>query len=448
MRKVKGLPFLDPLSKPKKSSVSIFTNEESFTYGRDIKKNKTGEESYPIKISSASQKGPLLIIAGEHSGDLLGAELLRSLAHLGFSEFVGTGGASMEAQKLETIESIENMTVAGLVEALGLYSRLKKLAKNLCKLARVRKIKTAVLIDYPGFNLRFAAMLKKIGIRVIYLVSPQIWAWNYLRIRRIKKNVDLMLPLFAFEEKIYKKEGVPCHWVGHPLFYHIPRRLAKEQSLAGDRDRGFFLRRAGKLNIGILPGSRSNEIKRLLGPMLEAAQLLYEKYPHSCFFLGGVNEKMEDWIKTKLANYARLPIVYYCKRSLRIMEACDVLILASGTASLEAAYFKKPMLILYYSHWIDALLASFFLRVPHLGIVNILLQRQIVPELLQTEITPKNIFQALEQLVEDKNYRRRIIKDLSLMREQLGCGNPARKAARCIADFVSKQKGLTPTHLS
>ena len=343
----------------------------------------------------------------------------------------------MEKQELVCVEKIENMTVVGIVEALKAYPRLKKLARYLRGLSLSKKIKTAILIDYPGFNLRLAAMLKKIGVRVVYLVSPQIWAWRYGRIHAIKKNVDLMLPLFAFEEEMYKKEGVPCHWIGHPLFHHIPRRLVREERLP--RSPRNFSQKSGNgkmLKIGIFPGSRSSEVKYLLKDMIEAAQLLYKKYPYSRFLIGGINIQMETSIQELIQKYEHLPIEYYFGRSLRIMEACDILVLASGTITLEAAYFRKPMLILYRFNWINSLAASYLLRVPYVGIVNLLLHRQIVPELLQTEVNPQNIVQALEHLIEDKSYRKKVVEDLSLICGQLSGQNPARKAARYIAQFV------------
>ncbi len=383
-----------------------------------------------------SKASPLLLLAGEHSGDLMGGELLGALHSLGYHSFFGTGGQSMAAQGLELLEDIENMSVVGLVEALGAYPYFKRLSRRLLQEAQKRRIKCAILIDYPGFNLAFAAMLKAQGIQVIYLVSPQIWAWHFSRIHKIKANVDLMLTLFPFEEKIYQNYGVEAYCIGHPLIYRLPRQLLKEKQLPASQSSG----KKSLVHIGILPGSRSSEVKRLLPIMLKAASLIHKKHPACRFLIGGINQQLEKYIRQQLSLFPKLPAEYYFASSLRIMQLSKVLVMASGTVSLEASYFKKAMVVLYRTSWINALLISLAARLSCISMPNLLARRHTVPELLQTEVTPSNIMRSVEAFLVNPSYMREVTKELGYVRDKLGTGNPAQKAALHINTFLERRK--------
>ncbi len=391
------------------------------------------EISFPLSYA----RKPVLIIAGEASGDLLGSELILALRSYGFSQFIGTGGTAMANMGVELIEKVENMSVMGLIDALKIYRRLRALAKKLLQIAIKRQVKLAILIDYPGFNLRLSPMLKKNGIQVIYLVSPQLWAWKYKRIFTIKKNVNLMLPLFSFEEEMYQRQNILCHSIGHPLTERIHSQLLKEKKLRED------IRKKRKnekmLTVGLFPGSRYSEVTMLLNDIIKAVKLLHQEYPRVRFLLSDINCKLTTFIQKELETHPELPIEYYFGCSLRIIQASDILIVSSGTVTLEAAYFRKPMVILYKLSWINLLIFSIFVRMRYFGIVNLLARKQVAPELFQTEITPQNIANSTKKFIEDPVYTKTIVKELDFVRKELGSNKPSRQAARYIVNFLKEK---------
>ncbi|MCE9597082.1 MAG: lipid-A-disaccharide synthase [Spirochaetia bacterium] len=407
-------------------------------------KETAKEKTRPLKVSTASSQTrrkvasaiqpvrrhesseTILLVAGEHSGDLLGADVVRYLKRQGFEKFFGTGGEAMRKEGVELVENIEAMTVFGFIEALKNYKRLKALANRLVDLAIQKGAGTAVLIDYPGFNLRIAELLNKAGIKVVFLVSPQLWGWHNSRIKTIQKNVGLMLVLFEFEKKMYDEAGVPCEWVGHPMVRRIPDRLAEEAPVPLKR---------GK-TVALMPGSRVSEINRLLPDMLAGARLLLKGYPGIRFLLPNINPHAEATIQAMLEEYSDLKIEYLKDRSLRVLEACDAVMIASGTATLEAAYFMRPMVILYRISWPNLIVGTLVIRTRFIGMVNLLARRQVALELLQTEVTPENIAREIVRIFEDESYRRSMVHELEYVKHALGTGNPGEKAARAIASFV------------
>ena len=380
----------------------------------------------------------ILVIAGEHSGDELGEEILiqlkSKLKSMGPVKFYGTGGEKLAKQGVELIENINNMMVVGLLRILKSYKKLLNLIKNIIKITVTKKIKLAILIDYPGFNLKLAAKLKEKGIHIIFIVSPQIWAWHYSRIKTIKKNVDLMLTLFPFEAEIYKKENINSEFIGHPLIYRINKNILKEKTL------NEFNLNKNKEIIGLLPGSRPSEIKALLPVMLETANVIYKKYPKYIFLIAGINKKMEEFILENLSKYPDLPIKYVYGSTYNVMKNSSMLLVASGTATLEAAYFRKPMVVVYITNWLTAIVGSIVVRVPYFCIVNVLAQKMIVPELFQTEVTVENLVKSLESFIKDKNYVKQINIELEKVIKNLEVENPAKIAAQKITQYIKTIK--------
>lgn len=412
-------------SSPKKKKAS------SPSSSPDRKKNTVAARwggPLPQSLSSG-----VLIITGEHSGDLLGADVARELKKQGITKLFGTGGTEMREAGVELLEDIETMNVVGFVEALKAYRRLKALARRIVEFARKNGIQHAILVDYPGFNLRLAEMLKKdSSFYITYLVSPQLWAWNYGRIKVIKKYVDLMLPLFTFEEEIYKNEGIEAHCVGHPLVYRIAQQIKKQEPIAPF---------SGK-TIGLLPGSRTSEIRRLLPPMLEAARLLKEKYPRIRFLLPGINEEARPYVEEQIAAYQDLKIESMVGRSLRVMESSDLLILSSGTATMEGAYFGTPMVVLYKVGWINFFIISLLIRTRVIGMVNLLARRQVAVELLQTEVRPDTICKHASDILDQPSLQQEIRKELEYVKHSLGRGRPATEGARLFLQYAaSRQPG-------
>lgn len=375
------------------------------------------------------RRAPVLIVAGEHSGDLLGADLVQELKREGFGSFYGTGGEFMQEQGVELLAHVSSMTVIGFVEALKHYRRLKALAVSLVAEVQRRETRLVILIDYPGFNLRFAEMLRSSGATIVYVASPQLWAWNYGRIEKIRANVDLMLPLFPFESEIYEREGVRSETIGHPLVHRLPRQLRREEPLPPARA-------DARPVIALLPGSRRSEVSNLLGPMLDAVRLTRSRFPRARILLAGVEERLEPLIVETLARYSDLEVEYYLGRTLRIFEASDVVLIASGTATLEGAFFLKPMVMAYKVSWLNLLLISAVVRTRFIGIVNLLARRQTLIELLQNEANGENMARELIRILEDRPYREGMIAELDYVRRQLGRGNPAVRAAKAIVSLI------------
>lgn len=375
-------------------------------------------------------RAPMLIVAGEHSGDRLGGDLIHELKQQGFRSFFGTGGERMQAEGMQLVEHVDTMAVIGFVEVLRAYSRLKALAQRLTAMAIEKKVKTVVLIDYPGFNLRIAAMLKEADpdIFIVYLVSPQIWAWKYGRIHTIRKHVDLMLTLFEFEKEIYDSEGVPAEWIGHPMVNRIPEELKRQPPVAAHRG----------TSLGLLPGSRRSEIRLLLPAFLEAARILKERHPHLHIRLPFVDERLREFAAPFLEGSEALGLEISVGNSLAVMEASDIIFIASGTATLEAAFFKKPMVICYRSHWLNVFIASLVMRTRFIGLPNLLAGEQVALELLQNEVTPAAIAEEGERLLKKKSERERIIRRLSEIPFAPKKKRPARLAVEYIERYLTR----------
>lgn len=373
---------------------------------------------------------PILIVSGEHSGDLLGAELVGALKQHGIHDFYGTGGDAMQEANVEIFQHIRFMNVIGFIEAIKAYKELKRLADQIVIEAEKRKTKIAILIDYPGFNLRLAEMLKEKKIQVIYLVSPQLWAWKYNRINKIRQVVDLMLPLFPFEEDLYTKENIKARSIGHPMVSRIPKKMHTEDALTQLSSRY-------KYTIGLIPGSRRGEVYRMLPAMLDSAKMLTERFGKIRFLLPSADDDLLPVIEEIVKEYEGLKVEILRNSTYQIMKFSDAIIITSGTATLEAAFFKTPMVLLYKVGWLNFFLASVLMRVRFIGIVNILGRTHTLVELLQTEVTGQNIFHEIEKILTDKNYHEKMQHELSYVRKQLGFGNPARKAAQEIMNFLS-----------
>lgn len=360
-----------------------------------------------------------LVIAGEHSGDELGAAVVRALQSEIKLTLCGTGGPALASVGVELFETVESMAVIGFTEGLRNYFRLKKLAQRLADEAVRRQVDVALLVDYPGFNLYLAGLLHASGIKVVQIVSPQLWAWRYGRMKKIQKNVDLMLTLFRFEKEMYDRAGVRCTFIGHPLVGSLTRRLKQ----------GAPVKKGKQKIVGLLPGSRKSEIVRLLDPMLQSARLI-KKHKHVRFLLPNVNAQMSDYIAGRLREYPDLQVEYSWQNSLNVMQASDLLLVASGTATLEAAVLDAPMIILYRVSWLNFLLAGLVVRTKFIGMVNLLARRQVAPEFLQTEVDPEVVSQVSLGMLEKR------VTAYEDVLKQLGRGNPAEKAARAILELL------------
>ncbi|PJZ52689.1 lipid-A-disaccharide synthase [Leptospira adleri] len=393
-------------------------------------------ESAPLKREDPK----ILMLAGEHSGDLLGGELIRELKkNFPDLETFGVGGERMIEEGFESIESMEELSIIGFSAILFKYRFLKALIGRLLDAAVERNCTHAILIDYPGFNLRLAKELKKLGITVIFYVSPQLWAWKFNRIYGIRETIDLMLVLFPFEKEIYDRYGVPCEFVGHPLAVRLREKIRKEAPITEPEDKTHF-----HAVVTLMPGSRSGEIKRILNDLLETAGQLSQHYESEKkkvrFLLPNINQKEELYILEQIelakTKYPHLKVEYLFDRSLRAIEASDLVLVTSGTATLEVAYFEKPMVILYKVSMFTYAIGSLFIRTPNIGLVNILSGKEICRELVQAECTPVHIVAESIDLLENKKYRAKAIEEIRKVKESLGSENSSRHAAREITKLI------------
>lgn len=345
------------------------------------------------------------IVAGEASGDALGAMVIAALrARMPQARFVGIGGPRMEAAGCEAWYPIERLSIRGLVEVLGRLPELSRMRAALARRLVAAPARLFIGIDAPDFNLGLERRLKRAGLRTIHLVSPSVWAWRRERIARIARSVDRMLALFPFERGIYDGSGVDVTFVGHPL----------AQGAAGPSSRRDARQRLrlGKTEpvLALLPGSRSTELDMHADLLLDAAAAIFSERPEVRFVVPLATRATRDRFETALAKHADsgLPVTLLYGHATDALQAADVALVASGTATLEAALARCPHVIFYRVNPLTARLVRGKLLLPWVGLPNILAERFVVPELLQEDATPINLAQAVLNLYDDTVTRRRI----------------------------------------
>lgn len=367
----------------------------------------------------------ILIVTGEASGDLHGANLAGALLALRPDMgLVGVGGPKMNAAGVELLPGIERLDVMGM---LGL-TQLRAAIRNFLTLRHVvqgTRFDAIVLIDNPGMNLRLARVARRAGQRVVYYIAPQIWAWAPGRIRLIRRVVDRMVVILPFEEGLFRKAGVACDFVGHPLL----------DAVAPSYDRDELRKRFGLQGtapvIGLLPGSREHEVRSLLPVMLQAAARLAGVYPGLGLVVAQASS-IPDGLLEKLSAGSALPIRVIRDQASEVMAASELLLVASGTATLQAAVIGTPMVIAYRASWLTYWLARCLIRVDWIGLVNIVAGRRIVPELIQHEATAERLSEEASRLLRDEGASRAMREALRAVRESLGAPGASRRAAELV----------------
>jgi len=374
-----------------------------------------------------TQKKHILIIAGEASGDTRAAELVSAIKILSpNTSFSGVGGDGMRACGVTLFDHITSLAVIGIVEVLKNIGRIKKVFDNILLEVDKQKPDAAILVDYPGFNLRLAGELKKRSIKVIYYVSPQVWAWREGRIDRIKKIVDRMIVFFPFEKELYARHGMNVDCVGHPLVdeIHITRQ-------AIDVLKSIGLKTKDAVTIGLMPGSRQKEIERHLPVMLEAAKKLYEQDHRRQFLLLKAPTIPRDLLEGALPS--ELPVKIYEGNSHDGINAMDAAIVASGTATLETALLNVPMVVIYKTSWLTYAIAKNVIKIPYIGLVNVVAGKKIVPELIQNDCHPTLIAQNVESILKDPG----MIDELQKLRTILGAPGASHRAAAIVVEEIN-----------
>jgi lipid-A-disaccharide synthase len=356
----------------------------------------------------------VLIVAGESSGDLYGALLVEAMASLAPQViFYGIGGSEMERRGVNLLFSSSELAVVGLTEVLEKMGHIWRAWREMKRFIVDNKPHLAILIDYPGFNLRLARFLKDNAVPVMYYVSPQVWAWHAGRIKKIAKWVAKMAVILPFEEPIYQQAGVDVEFVGHPLLDILDADLSREEAR---RQLGVP---PGALLIGLLPGSRKREVKTLLPPLVGAAKILSREFPSCRFMLPLASTVRRDLVQGFIAG-SHLSLDVVEGRTFEAMKAADLLLVVSGTATLEGAIAGVPMVIIYRLSPISYLIGRMLVKVKCIGLANIVVGRKVVPELIQGDVTPQRIAHEAEKILRDAAARGAIEAEFKLVKEKLG----------------------------
>ncbi len=379
-------------------------------------------------------------MVGEVSGDTLGVKLMRSFREQGIdAEFEGIGGPQMIAEGFNSYYLMETLSVMGIVEVLKDLKKLFAVRDGLINQWTQHPVDIFIGIDAPDFNLRLSKSIKEknLPIKTVQYVSPSVWAWRQGRVHGIKQSIDLVLCLFPFEKVFYEQYEVPAAFVGHPLAKQLPLenpiQIAK-QELGVDEN---------QKHIALLPGSRKGEVERLLPMLLGAANILHTKYPDIQFLIPAINDARKQQIEQGVEQLApqlkaKIHILENTDSESKIgrmvMNASDIIALASGTATLEAMLMHRPMVTFYKLHWLTYLIAKFLVKIPYYSLPNIIAGKKVIEELIQADATPENLAAEIEKLMNVEIAQIQVMQHLT-MHKQLISGNtedPVQAILQCL----------------
>ncbi len=375
----------------------------------------------------------LMIVAGEPSGDAHAGALIAALrqknSHI---ECFGATGPLMRAQGVETIVNSDELAIMGILEVAQVLPRFIKAFRKLRAVAIERAPDAVVLVDWPEFNLRLATSLHRRGVKVIYYISPQLWAWRPRRISSIKRDVDLLLSILPFETEWYKTRGVDhVHFVGHPLAGEVVTRVGREE----------FCKQHGldpaRPIVSFLPGSRRKELERILPPMADAIRKLKDARPAIQYVVAVAPSRTLEETKAILSSLNSIKIVHGQTREA--LAASDAAAIASGTATLEGALLETPMVVVYKESAVNWHTLGRLITVPHYGLVNLVAGGEIAKELMQTDLTGENLAQELIKLL-DPERNKTAREELRQVGTRLGEAGASERAANLILDFLLTQQ--------
>ncbi|MEE9553488.1 MAG: lipid-A-disaccharide synthase [candidate division Zixibacteria bacterium] len=372
-------------------------------------------------------KTPILIIAGEASGDNVGGSLAAEMKLLRPDyDLFGLGGDRMDISGVDILYHINQLSFLGYWEVVKHIPFIKQVEKDILKQLETRKPSLAILIDYPGFNLRLAAKLKAMNIPIMYYVSPQVWAWGKKRVAKIKKLVDLMVVIFEFEREIYEKGGVPVRWHGHPLLEIVKTNRDRDELTA-------------KINlksddrfIGLFPGSRKQEIEKILPVMRDAVG----ETRSSGLKLRGMVGCAPGLDDSYYKNIGGDDLIYTRGMTYDLMEHADLNLVASGTATLECAILGRPLFVLYKTSLLTYLIARSLIKIPHVGLVNVVAGEKIVPEFIQGDCRNESVAAEIKRFFSDESYRNGMNQRLSAIKGMLGDDGASKKVAETVISMI------------
>lgn len=336
----------------------------------------------------------------------------------------------MRANGLDAVARAEDISVAGLTEVLFALPRILRIMRNLTRAVAVRRPAVAVLLDLPDFNLRLAKKIKKLGIPVLYYISPQVWAWRQSRVEQIRSLVDRMLVILPFEAEFFQSRGVPAEFVGHPLveaLAHIPSARTARQSLG--------IEASASPVVALLPGSRRKEITRHLPVMLRSLPALRESFPHLTAVIPVASTVAPGLIARYLKAAPVQPQIVQ-GRATEVLAACDVAVICSGTATLQAGLINRPMVVIYRVSFLTFHIVKRLVKVAFITIINLIAGHQVVRELIQSDCTPANIAAEVTRLLNDRAAATAVTDELGKLRSQLGQSSASQKVAERILSYV------------
>jgi len=371
-----------------------------------------------------------MILAGEVSGDLRAAGLIRALRERApGSTFFGIGGERMRHEGAETFYDVDDLAVTGVSEALCRRGFFRRVFLEMWARIRERQPDALLLVDYPGFNLRFAERARTLGVRSVYYICPQVWAWHRSRVLRIAKSVNRLITIFPFEKAYFEGTGLPVDFVGHPLVDEARAELERPLPALPWR---------GSPRIALLPGSRAHEIRTILPVLWRAAGLLNRRFPDAGMILAAPSAAAAELVQRTVSGVAGGPRSWsiVTGETRQVLRQARAALVASGTATLEASLMACPTVIVYRVRPLTYLVGRLLIRVPHLGIVNIVAGREICPEFLQGRATPEAVASAMEPLLGETPQRAEMLHAFRDVNAALGPAGAEGRAADLVLETV------------
>ncbi len=390
------------------------------------------EEVLPNKKlnSETANKKQIMIVAGEASGDLHGGNLVRAIRRIDPAiRFYGVGGRNLKEAGVELQADSADMAVVGLTEVVSKLGMILKVMSQLKASMKKDKPDLVILIDYPDFNLPLAKAAKKYGIKVFYYISPQVWAWRKGRIGQIKKTVDKIAVILPFEASLYNEAGINAEFVGHPLLDVVGTKYSRKEAMLK------FGLKEGVVTVGILPGSRQSEVTRLLPVMLKAAEIIEKKLKPVQFVLP-IADTLDIAFVSQIISQYPIRVEVIRDEVYDVIASADIAMVASGTATLETALMGTPMVIIYKVSAPSYYVGKMVINVDHIGLVNIIAGKTVVPELIQDEASPEKIAAMVMDIITDRKRMTDIKTELSKIRDMLGSPGAAERTARLAFEML------------
>ena len=383
------------------------------------------------KIIEDKKAKTVMIVAGEASGDMHGASLVREMLIIDPSlNFYGIGGNRMQDAGVKLLVNAAQTAVVGLTEVISKFGTLLRIIRQVKKSLDEMKPELVILIDYPDFNLNFVApAAKKRNIKIFYYISPQVWAWRKSRINKIKKLVDKMAVILPFEVDTYAAKGFVVDYVGHPLLDLVKPAYSKQESLK------IFNLDESKTTIGLLPGSRQSEVVKLLPEMLKATEILAQKIKNVQFILP-LADTLEKKTVDDIVSEFIIKVKVISGQTYDAISCCDLAVVASGTATLETALLSVPMIIIYKISPLSYFIGKMIVNVKNIGLANIIAGKTVVPELIQEDANGNRIAAEAMDILTNGERKQEMIKELAAIRSKLGDPGAARKTAHLAYDML------------